>query len=88
MKDRAEEARRRASQITKKVTPKMSNYIAILLNDCGFGDRRNRNAYLSRIAARNIVFIDELTFDEGQHLIDNLEARRAEKDEPSEDESL
>lgn len=83
---RAKKARQRAAEISTKVTPKMSNYLTILLTDCGFTTLLQRNSYLSRIANREIKFIDQLTFDEGQKLIDKLEERRDDQYDPREED--
>lgn len=56
----------------RKITPKMADYLQILLEDAGYHTRRDRNEHLSDVVGREIKFLDELTFDEGRELIEGL----------------
>jgi hypothetical protein len=53
-------------------------WLADLLIDCGFSDRKQRNAYLSSELGREIKFLDDLKISEASEMIDKL---REKKDE-------
>jgi hypothetical protein len=78
-KDSRERARERAFETAPKITPPMVRFLESLLQDCGFRDRTQRNAYLSGETGRDVRFVDGLTFDEAHRLIGKLEARRTEE---------
>jgi len=54
------------------------DYLDILFNDCGFGDRRRRNDFIGQRVGRPVRFLDELTTKEKSALIDELKARKQE----------
>jgi hypothetical protein len=54
------------------------SFLEILLNDCGFGVRSTRNAFVSAECDRDIRFLDELTLGEASQLISDLKRRREE----------
>lgn len=56
-----------------------TEYLEILLNDCGFGNRVKRNDFIGLRVGRKIRFLDDLTSRERSILIDTLKARK--KDE-------
>ncbi len=74
-----ERARKRAAALANKASEAQQEYLAILLNDVGFGTRLQRNDYLSGEVERDIKYLDELTFDEAHRLIKELKARRGDK---------
>ncbi len=61
-----------------KATKNQQKYLEILLNDCGFTTRIQRNAYLTSEAGREIKFLDELMFVEATELIQALVKKRTE----------
>jgi hypothetical protein len=70
-------------------TPRTLKYLDILLIDCGFSDRIQRNAYLSREVNREITVLEDLKQVEASRLIQellerkesNTPARRDDRDE-------
>jgi hypothetical protein len=57
-------------------TKKQQEYIAILLNDCGFSTVQQRNSFLSSELGREIKFLDELLITEASQVITELRERK------------
>lgn len=72
-------AKRRGASLSSRATKKQVEFLETLLNDCGFGTRDQRNLYLSQETAREIKFVDELTFEEARGLIDKLLKERTRR---------
>lgn len=53
-------------------------YLEILLNDCGYTERKMRNAWLGAEVGREIHFVDDLTKEEASRLIGRLYHDRKE----------
>ena len=53
-------------------TAKQYKYLEGLLIDCGFSDRVQRNAYLTRVCYRKIITIEDLSVGEASVVIDDL----------------
>lgn len=81
-----ERARKRAVALSPKPTAAMSNYLQILLNDCGYGNIAARKVLLSEVAERAITFIDDLTYDEAHKLIETLKAQKEDAQERASNE--
>lgn len=60
-------------------TDKQIKYIEVLLIDCRFKSRAERNCYLSREFDRDIHYLDELDSLEASRLIDMLKEMKEEK---------
>jgi hypothetical protein len=54
-------------------------YLEILLIDCGFNTRVQRNAYLSRLFQKEVKYLDELTPAQQSGLINTLKAMKEDK---------
>jgi hypothetical protein len=54
-------------------------WLTDLLVDCGFGDRAQRNAYLSSELGREIKYLDDLKIHEASKLIDVLRELKDER---------
>lgn len=76
---RQEYALRRAHERGRTASAAQVNYLQILFNDLGFGERAQRNAFLSRRFERDIVWVDSLTFAEAHTLIEELKAKKVEQ---------
>ena len=72
-------ARERALALAPKPTLKALEFLEILLNDCGFGTRLQRNSYLSLRVGREIRYLDDLTAAEASRFIDILKEQRDEE---------
>lgn len=72
-----EQARQRAAKLEKRPTVRQYEYIEVLLNDCGYGNRLIRNTYLSDKVGREIHFITDLTLSEASSIIERLRSQRA-----------
>lgn len=66
----------RFRQRTVRPSKKQQEYLEILLNDCGFSTRVQRNSYLGSETGREITFLDDLTIGEAAKIIGILKARR------------
>lgn len=75
-----------------KATKQQQRYLEILLNDCGFGERVQRNAYLSGELDRDIRFLDNLTLYESSKMIGLLKGMKGDytsypwEDEPDDED--
>ena len=74
-----EAARERALALAPRPTKKAIEFLEILLNDCGFGTRLQRNSYLSLRVGREIRYLDDLTAAEASRFIDILKEQRDEE---------
>lgn len=79
--DYSQAARQRAAEIAPKATPGQARFLEILMNDCGFGTRLQRNDYLSGEVGREIKYVSDLTIEEAHGMIDKLKARQHEERE-------
>lgn len=52
------------------------NYLAILLNDCGFGTQAKRNDFISLRLSREIDGMSDISKEEASKLITELKARK------------
>jgi len=62
----------RAKQLAPRASKAQIRYLIGLLDDCGFNTIRQRNAWLSSITHRDILFTDELDVAECSTAIDLL----------------
>lgn len=78
--------------MNEAITDPQKEYLEILLNDCGFLERRVRNHFLTQEVGREIRYLDSLTKTEATRLISDLKDRRDDsrprKDAESEEETL
>jgi hypothetical protein len=90
-KSEREAAKARLVGVGNKPTERMLTALEKLLAAQGFSTRVQRNGYLSRMAGRDIRFIDDLTFDEASKIIGdriaNIPEKPQEVDPDEEDET-
>lgn len=76
-----QKARERAAKLATPPTPGQINFLEILLNDCGYTNRKARNAFLSEYACRDIRSVGMLTFNEAAALIEKFQKQRRDAED-------
>lgn len=66
---------------SRKATGAQIEYLEILLNDCGYDTRAQRNGFLSDRAGREIKFLDEITKAEASAMISELKDEQDERND-------